>query len=323
MTGPSPAIGETVDRLLSPGRGVIALDEHHDLLARALGLDLADPIAKSRFRAIVLETPRLGQWISGVLVDAEALDTGLPELAPDDPLVGLRLGSDTGHYRFGDTIHRRRDEMRSHLTQCHDRGVRFVKWRADIDLLGGPASAYVDTGYLAACAQLSLEVGLLPVLDVTMPNQRTHSLAVAIAVTANALVSLRDELAAHGVSHGDVLIRMNMVRAGAWHADQTVPTQVGRSTLRTLATGLPDEAPGVLFMSTGMTLRPACDDLAAIVGEAERTGWDRPITFGFGRALVDRVIRTWARDGEVAAQAALAEDCQAAVAAIEGRLVEA
>lgn len=320
MSAITTAMQDTVDRLLAPGKGMIAPDEHPDRLARALGLDAADPALRTRHRAMVLGTPRLAGWISAVVVDADALRTGLPERGPDDPVVGVRLGTTSGLYPYGDvsTVSERSTEMRAALQGLGDLGITFVKWRADVDPLTGTASSYADTEYLAACAAITHAAGLVPVLDIAMPNQRSHSLNVAVAVTANALDHLFRALDERQVDPSGVVIRMNMVRAGVMHPQQTTAEDTGRTTMRVIEAHLPAGAPGVMFMSTGMSRDEACADLAAIATEATRLGWTRPLTFAFGRALVDRATGSWAREGEHAAQRALAEDCAVAAAALAG-----
>lgn len=320
MSDLSSAMRHTIDRLLSSDKGMIAPDEHPDRLARALGLEGADPVLRSRHRVMVLETPQLSRWISAAVVDADALRLGLPDRGTDDPMVGVRLGTASGLYPYGDvsTAAKRGSEMRAALQGIADLGIAFVKWRADVDPLTGTAKSYADTEYLAACAAITHAAGLVPVLDIAMPNQRSHSLNVAVAVTANALDDLYWALDRRQVDPAGVVVRMNMVRAGVMHPVQTPSEDAGRSTMRVLGDHLPSAAPGVLFMSTGMSADEARADLAAIAAEATRLGWARPFTFAFGRALVDRATRSWACEGEHAAQKALAEDCAAAAAALAG-----
>jgi fructose-bisphosphate aldolase class 1 len=312
------SVDATLETLLAPGKGMIAPDEHPDRLARSLGVDIADPLVRGRHRAMVLSTPHLKTWISAVVVDRDAL---VLDRDPAGLLVGIRLGSDTDEFRHGDSVTRRAADLRAQLSGLREGGASFVKWRADLDPMTAPASAYVDTAYLAACAAVSLDCGLLPVLDVAMPNQRTHSSSVAIAVTANALTSLFAALRERDVDVSRVLVRMNMVRAGAWHDHQPSPRQVGIATLRVLSKNLPEEAPGVMFMSTGLDGSEACADLAAISAEAESSGWVRPFTFGFSRALLNRATTAWVRDGEEVAHRLIAQECAAASAATTARPV--
>jgi fructose-bisphosphate aldolase, class I len=305
------AMRTTIERLLAPGKGMLAPDEHADRLARALGLEAASPLATGRHRAMILGTPRLGDWISSVVVGPEAVHGGLPDRGSGDPVYGVRLDADdqTPHLDA--------------LEQLSALGIGFVKWRADADPVGGDGRAYADTSSLARCAELSHGAGLVPVLDVAMPNQRSHSLGVAIAVTANTLKDLYRELDRRDVDPAGVVVRMNMIRAGVMNPQQTLPALVGRSTMHVIETHLPAAAPGVMFMSTGMRRNDACADLAAIVDQARRTGWTRPLTFGFGGALVDRAMRSWVRHGEHAARKALARDCEMASSTLSPLLLSA
>ena len=317
------SVDEAIDILLTPAKGLIAPDEHPELLARAVGVDLADPPTRSRYRAMVLSTPGLEEWVTAAVLDAEEFTQGRSFPMPPGILPGVRLGSDTDRYRYADPAGDRADELRAELTTLRAAGVRFVKWRADVDPLIGSASAYLDTEHLAACAAASLECDLAPLLDVAMPNQRSHSLAVATAVTANALTSLHQALDRYGCDPDQVLVRMNMVRAGVWHEQQTSPLEVGRATLRVLVNHLPATARGVLFMSTGMSGPEACADLTAINLEARETGWDRPFGFGFGRALVSRGTQAWVHGGTAKAHELIAADCTAASSAARGLHVSA
>lgn len=321
MTGASGTLDETLRILLTPGKGMIAPDEHPDRLAQALGVDVADAHSRSRHRSMVLATPGLDRWISAAVLDADALQVGLPERGHEGPIIGVRLGSDTDDYRQRDSLSGRILQIQAALSLFREEGARFVKWRADLDPMREVASAYVDTHYLAVCAALSLRSDLVPVIDVAMPNQRTHSLAVATAVTVNALTALASGLVENGVDPARVLIRMNMVRAGVAHELQTSPRQVGLTTLRVLEEALPQEAPGVMFMSTGMSTAEACADLAAICARAKATRWARPLTFGFSRALLLRATQAWVREGDAVAQELIAEDCAAACAATSGNLL--
>jgi fructose-bisphosphate aldolase class 1 len=323
MTSRRASVDEAINVLLTPGKGLIAPDEHPELLARAAGVDLADRQTKDRHRAMVLSTPGLETWVAAAVLDADAFTGGGSFAMPTELLPGTRFGSDTDRYRYADPSGDRADELRAELTTLRAAGVRFVKWRADVDPFTGSASAYLDTAHLAACAAATLECDLAPLLDVAMPNQRTHSLAVATAVTANALTSLHRALDEHGCDAGEVLVRMNMVRAGVWHEQRTSPLEVGRATLRVIAHHVPPTARGVLFMSTGLSGAEACADLTAINLEARETGWDRPIGFGFGRAVVTRGTQAWLRNGTAEAHGLIAADCAAASAAARGLHVTA
>jgi fructose-bisphosphate aldolase class I len=82
---------------------------------------------------------------------------------------------------------------------------------------------------------------------------------------------------------------------------------------------VPNEVGGVAFLSGGHRTSDACDFLAALnrLGPAP---W--PLTFSFGRALVNDALRVWAGspDHVGPAQEALLANCRRAAGATAGRL---
>lgn len=309
---------ETVRRLFAPGRGVVAPDEHMDRLARVLGVRAVDAEMARQHRALFLENTEITRWISGIVVDAEAVTWH--SWPADRPVLGVRLGPDTHLYPLGspESAVARSNEIRSDLAALRDRGAGFVKWRSDLDpMLDQEAAGYVDTADLALCAALSQDVGVVPVLDIAMPAQRAHSLAVGVAVTANALTSLYAELAARGVDPSAAVVRMNFVRAGSHHEEQTTPEESAHWTMKVLNERLPATAPGVMFMSTALPLEAAVAHLASVRKEAARQGWSRPLVFGFGHALTAPVWTAWREDGLEKARVVLASACRQASGAVE------
>jgi len=315
---------DTVASLLSPPKGILAADEHlgkpWQQVARAGTGPAATP--EERYHELLLTTPDLDTYLSGVIVSAGSFSRR--EFPPADSLIvaGVRLGTGTDLWPDGSPAADgdQTDELRTRLGHLRESGARFAKWRADLDPMGKSRPAgYVDTKFLAQCAASSQEVSLLPVLDVAMPNQRSHSLAVAEAVTANALDSLFVELEARHVDLRTVLLRMNMVQAGEWHDQETTPDEVAQSTAKVMSEHIPPALAGILFMSTGQDNARACANLAAVVSAAaSRPDITWPITYAFGRALVAKFTDTWAGDAANVdrAQRALIEDCARASSAV-------
>ena len=230
---------DTVASLLSPPKGILAADEHlgkpWQQVARAGTGPAATP--EERYHELLLTTPDLDTYLSGVIVSAGSFSRR--EFPPADSLIvaGVRLGTGTDLWPDGSPAADgdQTDELRTRLGHLRESGARFAKWRADLDPMGKSRPAgYVNTKFLAQCAASSQEVSLLPVLDVAMPNQRSHSLAVAEAVTANALDSLFVELEARHVDLRTVLLRMNMVQAGEWHDQETTLDEGAQSTAKVL-----------------------------------------------------------------------------------------
>jgi fructose-bisphosphate aldolase class I len=66
--------------------------------------------------------------------------------------------------------------------------------------------------------------------------------------------------------------------------------QVAEATVRTLRRVVPPAVPGIVFLSGGQTPRQATEHLSAI-NAMGRHPWE--ISFSFGRALQDPVLKTW------------------------------
>ena len=88
-----------------------------------------------------------------------------------------------------------------------------------------------------------------------------------------------------------MLLKPNMVLAGADAARPANARTVARATLRCLRRHAPSAVPGIVFLSGGQRDVDATRHLDAI----NRAGGARPwkLSFSFGRALQDAALATW------------------------------
>jgi fructose-bisphosphate aldolase, class I len=98
---------------------------------------------------------------------------------------------------------------------------------------------------------------------------------------------------------------VNMVVPGKGGATQAEDGTIAEATLRTLKAHVPDEVPGIVFLSGGMT----DEESTSRLNEINRLGggpWE--ISFSYGRALQAEPLKVWGGDANnvEAAQAALA-----------------
>jgi fructose-bisphosphate aldolase class I len=126
-----------------------------------------------------------------------------------------------------------------------------------------------------------------------------------------------EQLALMGADPGALVLKTNMVVAGIGDEEST-PDDIAGRTVRVLRGAVPATVPGIVFLSGGQSNERACKNLAAITAEAaDRNDTTWPLSFSFGRALVDDALRTWQGDPEAvpAAQSVLAANCARAAAA--------
>jgi len=127
------------------------------------------------------------------------------------------------------------------------------------------------------------------------------------------------------VDPAGIVLKPNMVVSGMGQADVDRPDEVAEHTLSVLRRCVPEQVPGIAFLSGGQTNETACGNLAAINRRAAAEGgapWR--LTYSFGRALVSDALNTWrGREEKVAeAQAVLAANCERASNASVGRVPE-
>lgn len=109
-----------------------------------------------------------------------------------------------------------------------------------------------------------------------------------------------------------------MVVPGTASGENRSPEEVARATVDTLLATVPPRTAGVAFLSGGQPPEQATANLAAM--QRFEAPW--PLTFSFGRALVDPALQAWrGAAGQVAAgQRALAHHVGRTAAAARGEL---
>jgi fructose-bisphosphate aldolase class I len=319
--------------LVRPGVGILAADESVATMSQRLVSAGVPATAESRrdYRELLLTTPRLSTWISGMIVCDETLRQTLADGTPFPVAAaqrGIRLGIkvDTGTaplpFANGGVVTEGLDGLRPRLQEYRELGATFAKWRAVLDPNGlSKRTVRANTHAMARYAALCQEVGLVPIVEPEVLMEGDHEIALCQAVTSNVLINLFKHLALMGVNPAAMVLKTNMVVAGVDDVEETAtPDDIAARTVRVLRGAVPAAVPGIAFLSGGQTNERACTNLAAITAEAadrDDTTWR--LTFSFGRALVSDALHTWHGDRAKvsAAQTTLAANCARAAAATQ------
>lgn len=254
------------DQLLEGARGLLVLDEH----ARAA---VGGSIDFDALVAAALSAEDLSSAISTVVVD-------------DVPGVGGTAGLMIG-VRDRPATDPSRD-----LDGLIDAGPDLIEFRANLrpaeTASGQPA---IDVEHLVAGASRAVERGVTPLVTVAIPDLGGHSRAVAFAVAGNALRTFFQE-AGHRLDVSRLFLRVNMVSAGARSPEPSTTEQVSSDTLELLGRHVPEDVPGVFFLSGGQSLDSACERLTAIAREARHRGVPWRLGFAFTRAIIEALPPT-------------------------------
>lgn len=316
--------------LVARPRGILAADESPGTMDKRLegqGIT-ATPDARRAYREMLVTAPDLAAGVSGVILSEETFNQRLSDGRPFPEALsqlGLAAGVkvDIGAKPLagapGETVTEGLDGLRERLQDCASRGAVFAKWRAVITIgpdLPTQRALRANAHALARYAALCQEQGIVPIVEPEVVAAGDHPMGRCEAVTQFALLEVFAELDYAELDLAAMVLKPNMVTPGLDRLEEATAEQVADSTLATLRRIVGPEVAGIAFLSGGQPAEVATAHLAAIA--ARPAPW--PLTFSFGRALVDRALADWGGrpDGVAAGQSALAERVRATSAVLGG-----
>lgn len=324
------ALHETAKTLVSRPRGILAADESIGTMSSRLektGIPVNEENRRA-YRDLLVTTPELHRGISGVILshetfyqklsDGNSFPLGIHSLGV---LPGIKV--DTGAKALagapGEKVTEGLDGLRERLADYVPRGARFAKWRAVIVIGDGKPTEralHANAHALARYAALCQEGWMVPIVEPEVLMDGDHTIERCAEVTRETLAALMAELDLAGVDLAGTVLKPNMVVPGSECSQQATPEEVAEQTVATLRAVLPDSLAGVAFLSGGQSPETATANLAAM--QKLETPW--PLTFSFGRALVDPALKAWKGDPDRvdAGQHALADRVEANSAVLVG-----
>lgn len=296
----------TAQAMVAPPRGILAADESPGTMSKRLqGVGVEpSPTARRDYREMLLTTPGLAESVSGVILADETFNQELsdgrsvPQACQDaGVLAGIKVDTGAKPLAFapGETVTEGLDGLRDRLKDYAARGAAFAKWRAALALdaqLPSERAVLVNAHALGRYAALCQEAGIVPIVEPELLMDGDHGLERCAQATSYVLDEVFGQLRAQGVDLAGIVLKPNMVVAGLACPQQPSAQEVAEATVRVLRAHVPDDVPGIAFLSGGQRPEVATANLAAIA--AQDTPWK--ITFSFGRALVDPALRAWAGD---------------------------
>jgi fructose-bisphosphate aldolase class I len=323
-------IARTAAELVRSGKGILAADESVSTMNARLAKAGVAGTAQNRraYREMLVTTPHLAEGVSGVILcdetfrQALAVGQTFPQaLAGRGLLPGIKV--DTGAHPLegspGEKVTEGLDGLRDRLAEYTRLGARFAKWRAVFVITGGSPSwraVRANTHALTRYASLCQEAGLVPIVEPEVLMEGTHSVKRCAAVTAAVLLSLFAELHDFEVALNAIVLKPNMVLPGVSAKEAITPAEVAAQTAETFSSVVPEHVAGIAFLSGGQNPDAETANLAAL--QQVKAPW--PLTFSFGRALVDPALGAWRGDPGLVTdgQQALANRVACNLAALRG-----
>jgi len=220
----------------------------------------------------------------GILVGVK-VDTGL------QPLSGTE----------GETATQGLDGLGERCKGYYLEGARFAKWRAVLKIGNGMPSerAVLENAQtLARYASICQEHGLVPIIEPEVAlGPGDYSIDRAAYEGQRVLSHVFRALNSHDVILEAMLLKPSMVLPGL---DATLAEndkdEVARYTVQTMLRGVPPAVPGIHFLSGGMGAEEATHNLQALQRACPNSPW--ALSFSYGRALQDPVLKAWGGDEE-------------------------
>lgn len=305
-------------QLVDGKRGVLAADESDSTIKKRFdGISLVStPESRREYRELLFTTPGIEEFISGVILFDETIrqrtHAGIPFpelLKQRGILTGIKVDKGTIELTNfpGEKVTEGLDGLGVRLKEYKALGASFAKWRAVI-VIGEniPTQVSIDSNayLLARYAALCQENGIVPIVEPEVLMDGNHTIEKCREVTYVVLKSVFGQLSAQKVDIEGMLLKPNMVVPGIDSPEKVSPTTVAEVTTKVFAQVIPDELPGVIFLSGGQSPLDSTLNLNE-VNKFAQMKWR--VTFSFGRALQDPVLQTWkgSPDNKAEAQQAL------------------
>jgi len=326
----------TIDGLVQKGKGILAADESSPTIAKRFkAIDVESSEENRRtYRNLILATPDLGEFVSGVILFEETLgqrsdsDIMLPELCVQQGIVpGIKV--DKGKLALpnapGDEITQGLDGLEQRLKGYKEQGARFAKWRnvyhitaTTPSLMAAQANAEVLARYAAICQAQ----GIVPIVEPEVLIDGDHSLLRCAEVSEVVFHELFHALHRHHVVLEHILLKPNMMVPGKLNPQKASPHEVAVQTVKILSRTVPAAVPSINFLSGGLTPEVATANLNAM-NQLEPQPWE--LSFSYGRALQEPALQAWKGDSANAqkTQAALYQRARLNGIARYGKYTEA
>ncbi|HVI32140.1 class I fructose-bisphosphate aldolase [Phenylobacterium sp.] len=335
------ALNEIAEKMVTPGKGILAADESTGTIQKrfdAIGVENTEQNRRDYRELLFRATETMRDHISGVILFEETL---YQNAADGTPLVDLitQAGSvpgikvDKGAKPLpgfpGETITEGLDGLGDRLKKDYERGARFAKWRAVIDIADGiptwgavKANAHALARYAAICQASQI----VPIVEPEILMDGAHDIDRCDEVTRWVLSTVFQELFEQRVALEGMVLKPNMVVCGKKCTKRASVDEVAHRTIAALKATVPSAVPGIAYLSGGQSDEEATAHLDAMnkIG-----GFPWKMTFSYGRALQAAPQKAWSGKSEniAAAQRAFAHRARmnglASVGQWEGALEKA
>ena len=300
-------LASTARAIISSGKGILAADESTPTMGKRLSLIGQENTEANRrdFRQALFETDGMEMFISGVILFEETLEqkteegTRLSEILESKGVIpGIKVdkGAHPMENSPSEKLTKGLDGLYDRCVDYHSLGARFAKWRAVITIGDGiPTDDCIrgNASGLAKYAKVCQDAELVPIVEPEVLMDGVHTIETCYEVSEKTFKTVFEELENEGVHLPGILLKPNMVISGKDCPVQGDMNTVAEMTVKCLKASVPEDVPGIVFLSGGQSETEATEHLNAM-----NTMGDFPwaLSFSYGRALQQSALRAWGGD---------------------------
>tara|TARA_Y100000758_G_scaffold300300_1_gene264202 strand:+ start:589 stop:1605 length:1017 start_codon:yes stop_codon:yes gene_type:complete len=300
----STELNSIAQAMVAPNKGILAADESTPTITKRFKDIDTESTEDNRqtYRNMLFTSPGVSDYISGVILFDETIrqtnnnGVSFPQYLTSLGIVpGIKVDQGAKELAAcpGEKVTEGLDGLRDRLNDYYALGARFAKWRAVITIGNGiPSDTCISANAhaLARYSALVQESGMVPIVEPEVLMDGDHSLDNCFKVTAKVLDVVFSELSNQKVVLNGIILKPNMVISGAEANNRADVTAVASATVDCLKSHVPNEVPGIAFLSGGQTSEEATAHLSAM-NELGPHPWQ--LSFSYGRALQASPLRVW------------------------------
>jgi len=291
--------------MVAPGKGILAADESSGTIKKrfdAIGVESTEDNRRDYRELLFRSTDAMKKNISGVILYDETIwqnaKDGTPlvkliEQAGSIPGIKVDEGTQALPGCPDEVITVGLDKLAERLKKYYERGARFAKWRAVIDI--GPripsyTAIHTNAHALARYAALCQQAQIVPIVEPEVLMDGDHDIDRCYDVTEWVLKETFQELYYQNVELEGMVLKPNMAISGKKSGKQAGVAEVAEKTVKLLKACVPGAVPGIAFLSGGQSDEEATAHLDAM-NKIGNLPWN--LTFSYGRALQAAPQKAW------------------------------
>ena len=299
-------LNKIVLKIISNGKGILAADESNGTMTKRLEAVNVKSTPENRlfFREILFSSDGMKDCIGGVILYDETINQisssgkSIPDLISiSGAVTGIKVDIGTKDLANSpkEKVTEGLDGLRDRLKKYYDLGARFTKWRG-VYSIGEkyPSKLAISSNAhsLARYSALVQESGMVPIVEPEVLMDGNHSAKVCLNKTSEVIKKCFEELILHKVDLSGIILKPNMILSGNL-SEKISSEEVSIKTLECLKNSVPNEVPGIAFLSGGQSEIEATENLN-LINKNNNTNFI--MTYSYGRALQQSALKVWSND---------------------------